>query len=636
MKLLSKNLKLSPLSLAIDYIFTWLLIFCFISTIAGSISSFLEIKWGAPVIIISGLLSLSLLWLNKNSIKGFQKPQQTIGLIVVLLTTYIAYRRYSPVIELRQDPAVYMLRANNLINYGFDYKPMDQLKPMVDAGIVKKKELYGYGKIFNGTQLSSDFKLEADFLPASSFIYATFGYFERDNKYYASTLIALLIAFLVFKLTENISCTTSRVALTLTLMSSPLILWFTRAPYSEPFALLVFLALIYYLKADHTFDNLSAKLIPAVICLCIPLIRIDLFFLYILASFYMFINSNKRFAIPFGICAILQLFLVTSTYPIYVNRISNAFNFLSYIPYMLGLVLILAITLKDQLKTLASRLFSNKIVINTLALVCIAIPLLMFWDNSVSSSAHQTANIHGRILRTFNELNFDRLFLAFPPLVLVLGFFNLAFSINHKKFGDISIWIILPVLTISSIYLVDIKNSPQLYWALRRYVPTLIPIIFLSYVFFVERVDIKLSRYLVGAIFLLTLNTTLATNQKKGEMRGLDKTVSYFTKMFDESRDYVVAYDKKLKYPVSSLISHSKFQALPVESDSIEKIIKNTDKSMLYISTERLEDKIREQYFREVKSFPIEYTRKGENYTSLPIDNQSHKYHVYVYILDRA
>ena len=122
----------------IENIVAFLLSFTVISTILGTIVAFFWGKWNFIILLIILIISLCMSCKIKN-IFELNSTKKKVVLLAIVLVLGILYSRYSPILEVRQDPAVYMMKSMNLINYGTTYSPTDNLDSLIEQGIVEKK-----------------------------------------------------------------------------------------------------------------------------------------------------------------------------------------------------------------------------------------------------------------------------------------------------------------------------------------------------------------------------------------------------------------------------------------------------------------------------------------------------------------
>ena len=125
-----------------------------ISPLVGIIYSFFNIAWGNTSIILILFLSVIFtLIMYKNNMFIIRDFKFSIILIILAAFAIIIYGQYSPVLELRQDPSMYLFKAFNLVNDGYTYKSMDLLEKLYSNGLFNINNLTGYAAIQNGTKL---------------------------------------------------------------------------------------------------------------------------------------------------------------------------------------------------------------------------------------------------------------------------------------------------------------------------------------------------------------------------------------------------------------------------------------------------------------------------------------------------
>jgi hypothetical protein len=258
----------------------------------------------------------------------------------------------------------------------------------------------------------------------------------------------------------------------------------------------------------------------------------------------------------------------------------------------------------------------------------------MFRDDWTPIDAVEKQIIHGRLLRTFNEENFERLFLVFPPFAVIAGFLFIPYMIQKKNWSLASVILFLGMFIPFSIYLYSIKNSPQLYWALRRYQYILLPAITLSFIYFLNDIPAQMRRLTCSVIFLILVNQQLGARQIESEMKYLDQAAKRFTERFDESHNYLLVFDKKLKYIASTFFSYGHYEPLLIEQrETLSDILDQSDRNILYLTAEANQSDIPPASHSE--TFNYSYRRMGENYHQLPQDRQFKRVKFQVYVFDR-
>ena len=184
--------------------------------------------------------------------------------------------------------------------------------------------------------------------------------------------------------------------------------------------------------------------------------------------------------------------------------------------------------------------------------------------------------IHGKVRRTYNELNIERLFLFYPQILILLGSLGLWVYLRTKEVATEYKFFIIIVGVILGYYLIDISNSPQMYWAYRRYLYVLIPLFFLGFAsalkFFANT---QVSRALVAALLILTINLQINSYQifrlrpPTSEMQGMDVSVKGIIKRNPELQPGTVLFHApELRYKISSLISMASVIPIPLKNEN--------------------------------------------------------------------
>lgn len=166
-------------------------------------------------------------------------------------------------------------------------------------------------------------------------------------------------------------------------------------------------------------------------------------------------------------------------------------------------------------------------------------------------------------------------------------------------------------------YFYDMQNSPQMWWALRRYTYVLLPTIYLSFCFFIlDLKNRKLQAAIMFASLILMLNITLRVDQPR-EMIGLDSYAQEFSETYP-AQDYVILYEDDLHYSISSILSYGAYDFALVTNDTmVANAASATDKSILYFTDNKYVD----PHLANTDSswfFSMDYSRMVENYDQLP------------------
>ncbi len=619
-------LKIDKFKFRIETLISMLLSFIVIATIVGTLNVFLKIKWGYFTLAIIIICSILLGYSVKKFFYINEKKNRRIMILVMIILTII-YGIYSPVLEVRQDPSVYMLKSMNLINYGTTYDPNNSLDILINDRVLDKQNYKGYATILNGTEYLG-YGIETDFYAGPSFINASLGLLNKDFSFYGVTLIGVLIGVLVyyiliqnefFKKNYKIAG-----ALTLVFMISPINTWFFRGTYSESISCLYFLLLGYFFTKVQKM-NLNSNLFIILTSIAAYCNRLD-YIIIILMVIFILAYSNIKYGLINAIIALVSHCIVKNTYEIYYSRIStNDFKVIQ-LAYLLIILAFIMGSIFNILKTKdiisIEKIIENKIFKYLLIILAFVIIILSFRSSFVRNGNFEQVFMDGAIRQSYNEEIFNRFFMVFPSFIIIFGIINLPKFLLHEEFNEKSKIFLMGIFIPYCYYLYKSGNSPQLYFNMRRYVYILLPIIFFSFAYFISKMDKKVANLIVLGAAILMLHTQLDSKQII-EFKGLDKSVQSFEDKYctDEA---VFLYNSDLRYDFSSIISYMKNDAIPVDDLSMLKLINQSlnGKTIYYVSRNSMNS--------QSEKFDVSYTRMGENFDDLPKDRQNKKLEMYI------
>lgn len=594
-----------------------LVCFTCIATVIGTLFSFMNLKFNIVTIIIIMLMSIFMGYKIQNIFYISKNHKKTLFLLILILTGI--YSMYSPVMEVRQDPAVYMLKSMNLINYGTTYSPNDSLRLLIEKGVVSASDYEGYAQILNGTKYLEQ-GLETDFYAGPAYVNATFGMLHKDISFYGSTLIAVLIGVIIFYLLiqKDVFNKHYKIAAIFTaiFMISPINTWFFRGTYSENISCLFFILSIFFLTKAKNIGKIEMifLIILGIASYCV---RLDYILLVLVITFILSYSRISKGAVA-SLIFIGIHYILKETYSIYYDRIS--INDFKVIKFAVPLIIMFFVCgcifnkLKESEKLSVEDIIKNKFFNYFLLILICIIVILSFRNAFVLHGNYEKVFMDGAIRESFNEQIFNRFYMVFPSFVIMGGVIYLNKFFLQEELNINSKIIILGLFVPYCYYLYKSGNSPQMYFNLRRYIYIILPTIYLSFCCFVSTFNIRNLKYIVLFTSILMLHTQLESKQII-EFKGLDKSVQQFADKYGES-DNVFLYESELKYDFSSIISYMKNECIPVDSlSSLEKIKEALpNKNLYYVSREAINS--------DSEKFSVDYNRMGENFDSLPKDKQ--------------
>ena len=598
------------------------------SPIIGSFFAFTDLHWGSIAVSITFIASTFLSFTIYPKIYKILSQDKLITIfttiILLLLTTYI-YKDVSPVIEIRQDPALYMYKSFNLLNYGHIYQPFSMAEKLYKGDPSDKHSLRKYASVQNATWYDGKDKLHLDFFPAGSFFYAIVGFWAKHLTFYGPLFVMLAVALVFFIFLRQFFDPFSSLLLSSIYLISPAVIWFGRAPYSELYYFFLLFAILLFLNQDED-SNKSFKSFPQLIFIFLAFIagyhtRIDFLFpLFI--GVVIFTRQNPIRGLVFTLSAILTVIFVKHTYFLYtlarLTFTENMFIF-KYDVYLLLVTYLICVTTFKYYQINFNKVLNHRIIKLLLITVVGLISLLMFRDDLTPLEYLKTGSARGNIIRIYDEEIFDRLFLVFPSFILIIGLIYFPFLTKPTKLNTPTKLLLFGMFIIYLTFFLKARNSPQMYWVFRRYIHVIIPLLLLSFGFFAHQLN-KVPRIIILIVgCLLTINMTSKINLQP-EMKGLDKTVIAFTQKYKENQNYLLLYHDDLRYWISSILSYGKYDFFPVRTpkflaDIIAKAVSN---KILYLfpfptgASPQLCDT------NKIDNFTISYERQGEDYESLP------------------
>ena len=613
----------------------WFLGIFLIAPLVGSIGLFAGIRFHyavwAVILVLAAGFGVLMLKSHLFQIGGVRELAVYGAVFIVSAAIYI---HYSPMLELRQDPSVYMFKTMNLLNYGTDYKPMTSFSELLDQGRLSKSDVLNdeetrllvedYGEIQNGTQYK-DGKLYTDFYPGGTFFYAMFGMLLKRWAFFGQTVIMMLSAMILYELLKKFTgkpYDVSNLFCTAAFLIAPLIVWFGRGSFSEPSALLYFLLLtLLFFDREHT--PVGALMLTI---LSLYSARIDYVFVMIIAIVLLTQISVKWAAITTA-AGVFEIWLFSRVYWIYFNRIVvNDMPLLRYSIPLLVIGWIAGMVIWKFWKKFP-EFYRSDFVTAVLVLMGIALAVLAFRDNVVTK--YQMADIHEKMMRTYVEDVFDLLFLVFPPVIILGGLLGLYKVQRDEEIHYIPGAFLLGTFVAYSYFFISFGNSPQLYWGMRRYYNVLIPALFICFVMILKGMESK-TRLIFSAVCLILSANMFFDSEQIVDYKKLDISCADFQTMLDARKIDVVFYEDSCFYDVSSLLSYCHQEFIPISmadlSEAEQWAYEKGYDNYLFLT---LCD-----YGETPDHFVVRLKKLGENYGKVPVDVYRKKIILHSYRFD--
>ena len=608
-----------------------------IAPIVGTICAFLDISFTffiwSVIVILSAVFAVFLI---KTDLFVMTGVRDLLSYGVIFIVSAAIYMNFSPVLELRQDPSLYMFKTMNLINYGKVYKPMNTYDEMIKDGVFEgiheftgieedtMDNVYEYAGVQNGTQLK-DGNLHTDFYPGGTYFYAMFGMLSKRMAFYGQTVMMMMNALLLYELIQLLTKkrhNISNVVCTIVFIIAPIIVWFGRGSFSEPSALLyiLFLALLF---ADR--EKVPVSIISFTI-LSLYSARIDYVLIMFIAVVLLTYISMKWAAITTAV-GCLEIYIFSKTYWIYYDRITkNDMKILKFSIPMLLMGLAVGILIQKLWKEF-SEFYRSYLVTFILIAIGIGLSVLAFWDNNVSE--YQMDEIHEVYMRTYVEDVFDMLFMVFPSFIIVAGILGLYKIQRNEEIDFIPNAFLVGIFAAYSYFFISFGNSPQLYWGLRRYYNVLLPVLFLSFVLLIKDMDEHVKLVISVACLVISANMFFDSEQIP-DYKKLDISAQDFQVKLDTQNIEYVFYEEDLKYNISSAMSYCRQEFIPVSMADIENVSKwlkeKGKENYIFLS--------QNDYGNSNDIYNISYKKMGENYGSVPQDVYKKSFDFYTYQFD--
>lgn len=615
------------------FVFSLLASLVIVSTIVGSLWLLAGGVFRAPAIVVITVLSVVCavplrFYYHCRSLRSF------CCLVGVLAVFFFLFRTYSPVLEIRQDPAVNFFKGMNLVNFGTLTKPMEPLQDLIAQGQVERSYWEGYAKLHNGLLMDGN-RLDSDMNAGGAFFYGYLGFFKRPWVFLAQILLTLSAIVTLFFVLERLTGDSSSLAsslLTTVFTLSPSVVFFGRAPYSEIPALLCYLLVILLQSDEQKAGKPVILVLTALTVLAGYIARID--YVLLLFSGVILLTMHKPLAglILSGL-SVGAIELVHKLFRTNYEGTTGAGSmfFFKHDEICIWLVFAAAFVSFRLFKLNLHKLLSSRAIQAVLFLAGLAALLFMYRNNLVPPDRFQKEVIHGLYQRTYNEEIVDRLFSIFPAIVVVLGLLCLPVFAAHP---GISIFARFALLALAFPYLYSFyesQNSPQLYWNVRRYLYVTMPALLISFAAFSSYLRLR-ERHLLALAALFLAGNIWFEAQQGVDFSGLDRTVRRFIRAYPPERGYVLLYPPQLRYEASALISYAGYDFLPAgDSATLEKIRASltSKRRLLLLHTKRCEG-IRAEgmlYRREAVGADLDALPKGSAMKELPF---------YVYRLKRT
>lgn len=599
-----------------------------LSPLIGTIGSFFNIKWGFLTAALILILTIIIAYQFRDiDIFTIDRLSEWGYLCILTLISVLIYKEYSPSISIQQDQSIYIMKALNLLNHGYTYKPMNMLALLKENGIVDiANNLNNYGILENGNTLVGN-KLYTDFYAGGAYFYALCGLIKRNYIFYGQTLITIantwLMYFTVKKVLSDKRGITS-ILYTLTFFVSPICVWFGRSSSTETMALFLFLLIFLLLLSENLTSN-HWMIIPFTVVL---IGRIDYFLITIIGIFILTYRNRLVGALTV-VSASTFAIICSKVFWIYYDRIKiRDMKLVKYqIPLFIG-VFFLTIIIRKLNENLIEKIYNSVFVKVGLLVWGILITLMMFRDSFTSEEKWGRFTEFGLNIRSYEELIMDHLFLVFPGFVLIIGLVG-AYKLIKSNMNFMAGIYLIGLVVIYSYFVYKSGNAPQMYFLLRRYYNVFIPGLLILFAIVMNELSEKTKVLIAFCAFIMSANL-LGNSMQQVEYATLEQSVRHFVYTYDEDEISTIFYNHNDKYDISPIVAYGNYDVVPLQDlAELDSVINNNKyydaNSSLYISTEPLAG------VNEYQNINLNYYRMGENYEELPKEYYYIEVNLYVY-----
>ena len=605
-----------------------------LSTIVGAIFTWLNIKWGVSEIIISSLLSVLLTWgIFKQDVFVFDDNKELGLYIIISGVIFFVFKQYSASISIQQDQSVYITKALYLVNYGYVYKPVNLYTELNANGIIDTTGwLQGYGNFHNGMKFI-DGTLYSDFYAGGAYFFAFLGAIGKRYVFWGQTLITLANSWLFYFALKKVlaSDKIESIVYVLCFFLSPVGVWFGRSSSTEIIALFAFLIIFNLLLVENRYSEYII-ILPIVFALTA---RIDYFLVGVICIFILTCR-NKIAGLLCTIFCIAYAYICSVAFWVYYERITiRDMKLVKYqipifcVVFVLGLVFNYLIEKYD----IFNKIYNSKIVKWLVSIWGLAICLLMFRDNVIPESSWSRFTEFGLNIFAYNEKIMDHLFLTIPASVLVFGLIFAVMLLKNEKINKWAVVFFYGMMFISSVFVINSSNAPQMYFLLRRYYNVFLPGAIILFAVAIQSIsDNKKIRYVIAmGSLLLTLNL-FADSKQKVEYAGLKTSIINFESRYDEQYD--VYYPMEDKIPISPIASYCKNDIVPLQENELLEVCKYQDdmpfEKAIYMTKKPIDGLESDDIFN------MNYSRMGENYEELPKEYYYNEDIFYIYDMNKV
>lgn len=613
-----------------EFLIIYLLNLIVVSTLIGSICSFLTLKWKIVTVIVCCLISvITSITIYKIHIFRIENIKEFVVLCIITVVAIFIYHNYSPSISIQQDQSVYASKALFLVNYGTLSKPISLYTELNNDGIIDTNgELKNYGAFENGMEFR-DGNLMTDFYPGAAYFCALLGIFRKIYVFWGQAFITIANVLLLFFIIKSLIVDKYKLETmlyVLSFMCTPICVWFGRSSSTENIALFGFLLVTFlFLNINEKIEYILAFVLP--FCLST---RIDYFILAGIGIILITMRSKLR-----GFFSLLTVvgysYVLKYVFYIYYNRICfRDMKIVKYQVVIFILCFVIGIIVNKYLSKCVDFIYASKGLKYLVFLWGVVINLLVLRDSLTREENYGRFTEFGLDIRSYVECVMDNLYLVFPSLVIVFGLLGAFVILKNKKVNMYAGIFFMIMTAVASYFVYYSSNAPQMYFLLRRYFNIFLPAVLILFLIAVNAyIGNYKARIVISAACLLMSLNLFGNSKQHVEYDGIVQSVQRFEECYDED-DTVIVYNQVFKYDFSPIVAYSKYEAVPIQTDdeliNLYKTIENySKKNIIFLSTSPIEgiDYDNTVYF--------DYYRMGENYEELPKDYYHNEATIYIY-----
>lgn len=438
------------------------------------------------LLIICGLLILK--YGTKFSLKhdrSLRYGDIYIIILIIIETIFLFVFHPEEFIFGGADPGVYVNTGVNIANTGSILIYDNLLKNSFQY----HQDFYNSFREFPGFYIMD--KINGIISPQFFHLYPTwiaifYSIFGLKNGLFVTPLFGFLGVLSIYYTGKTIFNRDIGFIAALILMTNILQIWFSQYPASEMLTQFLFFSGIYTLAKNKSMQDRYLWFISALSFGELFLTRIDtVFVIFVIFAFmgynYVTENLNKNiwfFIIPFLVLlsqALIHTLSISKIYAsdvFYYSSINNSYIILLSISILILIFFIMS--QKIFIRHCIEKVFLIQNYFKIFLIIMIVILSIYAYAIRPYTDDPQKIVAYGNLVRTYNEENFIRLgwYLSDPVILLaIIG----CILIISKEWNNRTSFLLLTGIIFSIFYIYNNKITPHQIYAMRRYIPVVIP-----------------------------------------------------------------------------------------------------------------------------------------------------------------